>query len=149
MRSEVAQSTAVGQNLPEIEEVEELNVEGSKESALFHYSTFRPWTFRLLRRLVELQESARRAPCRDWVKNWRTPSPLPQRYVPMLLITKARRSITDPYPTMYMIISYLVQNSQKRPIYFHWDKLWISPEAWKNRRRTHDVYHWKGVNTRN
>jgi hypothetical protein len=42
MRSEVAQSTALGQSLPEIEEVEELNVEGSKEIGavpLFDFST--------------------------------------------------------------------------------------------------------------
>jgi hypothetical protein len=48
---------------------------------------------------------------------------------------------------MCMIISHLVQNIQKAPIYFHRDKLWISPEAWKNGCRTHDVNHWKGVNT--
>jgi len=66
----------------------------------------------------------------------------------MLLITNTRSKNKDFYPKMCMIISYLVKNFQKLPIYFHRDKLWINPKARQFRHRTHDVYDRKGVNTK-
>ena len=66
----------------------------------------------------------------------------------MLLITNTRSKNKDFYPKMCMIISYLVKNFQKLPIYFHRDKLWINPKARQFKHRTHDVYDRKGVNTK-
>ena len=66
----------------------------------------------------------------------------------MLLITNTRSKNMDFYPKMCMIISYLVKNFQKLPIYFHRDKLWINPKARQFKHRTHDVYDRKGVNTK-
>jgi len=72
-----------------------------------------------------------------------TPAPA---YLRTLLITKARMKTRGLYPTMCMIISNLVEDSQKRPLIFHRDRLWINPKARKSVRRTHDVCKSKGLN---
>ena len=103
--------------------------------------------FDFFRRLVEQQESARRA--RVWATEQKAAYAFfYPGHARMLLITNTRSKNKDFYPKMCMIISYLVKNFQKLPIYFHRDKLWINPKARQFRHRTHDVYDRKGVNTK-
>ena len=103
--------------------------------------------FDFFRRLVDQQESARRA--RVWATEQKAAYAFfYPGHARMLLITNTRSKNRDFYPKMCMIISYLVKNFQKLPIYFHRDKLWINPKARQFKHRTHDVYDRKGVNTK-
>ena len=104
--------------------------------------------FDFFRRLVDQQESARRG--RMWAAEQKAAHAgfFHPGHARMLLITKTRSKNKDFYPTMCMIISHLVKNFQKLPIYFHRDKLWINPKARQFRHRTRDVYDRKGVNTK-
>jgi len=82
-------------------------------------------------------------------QRWPTPPhPLPPDYLRTLLIIKTRTKNRGLYPTMCMIISYLVEDSQKRPLIFQRDRLWINPKARKSVRRTHDVCNSKRLNTK-
>ena len=149
MRSEVAQTTGVGQNFPPLETLR-LVLRGEPQSlkgkTLRYPSAL---TLGLLRRLVESARIRREQhECARAGKKWRTPTPAPQDYLRILLIIKTRRKKADFYPTICMIISGLARNSQNDPIYFHRDKLWINPKDRNFVRRTHDIFNSKGVKSK-
>ena len=122
-------------------------VEGRRVEKVGIVRLFDSRLFDFFRRLVEQQESARRA--RVWATEQKAAYAFfYPGHARMLLITNTRSKNKDFYPKMCMIISYLVKNFQKLPIYFHRDKLWINPKAQQFKRRTHDVYDRKGVNTK-